>query len=149
MQAAPSAPAPAPAALAELQDELMIATTDLDRLQSLLADAVEQLMTRFVKVDALLAQAAQTDTTQPVRADRLSDARSELGGAVVAMQFQDMSAQLLSHALLRVRSVADCLGNHAMPVEPDGAAETVAVQFVARACPVAQRQMDAGSVELY
>lgn len=149
MQAAPSAPAPTPSVLAELQDELMIATTDLDRLQSLLADAVEQLMTRFVKVDALLAQAAEPDAAQAVRIERLGNARSELGGAIVTMQFQDMSAQLLTHALLRVRTVADCLGNHAMPVEADGAAETVAVQFVARACPVAQRQMDAGSIELY
>ena len=54
-----------------------------------------------------------------------------------------------STATGRVRSVADCLGNHAMPVEVDAAVETVAVQFVARACPVAQRQMDAGSIELY
>lgn len=149
MQAAPSAPAPGPAALAELQDELMIATTDLDRLQSLLADAVEQLVTRFIKVDALLTQAAESDAAQVACTDRLAEARLELGGAIVTMQFQDMSAQLLTHALLRVRSVADCLGNHAMPVEGDDPAETVAVQFVARACPVAQRQMDAGSIELY
>ena len=150
-----AASAPNRAVLAELQDELMIATTDLDRLQSLLANAVEQLMGRFVGVDALLEQAASPDVASsngakmPVSRDRLVDARSELGGAVVALQFQDLAAQLLSHALHRVRSVADCLGNYAMPAEADGAADGIEVQFVARACPVAQRQMDAGSIELY
>ena len=150
-----AASAPNRAVLAELQDELMIATTDLDRLQSLLANAVEQLMGRFVSVDALLEKAASPDVASrngakmPGSRDRLDDARSELGGAVVALQFQDLATQLLSHALHRVRSVADCLGNYAMPAEADGTTDGVEVQFVARACPVAQRQMDAGSIELY
>lgn len=140
---------PSPAAFAELQDELLIATTDLDRLQSLLSDAAGQLLTRFVGADALLVQlvaAAQQPTEQ---AALLGAARAEVAGAAIALQFQDMAAQLLSHALQRVRSVADCLGNQAMPADADTEAGAVAVQFVARACPVAQRQMDAGSIELY
>ena len=140
---------PSPAAFAELQDELLIATTDLDRLQSLLSDAAGQLLARFVGADALLAQLVAAAQQPAEQAALLGAARAEVAGAAIALQFQDMAAQLLSHALQRVRSVADCLGNQAMPADADTEAGAVAVQFVARACPVAQRQMDAGSIELY
>lgn len=138
--------------LAALQDELLTASTDLERLQQLLADAVEQLMGRFVRTsarfeDALGAGGAEAArATAGVDADAVADVRRELAGAVVALQFQDMSAQLLTHTMRRIHSVADALGNCAMPFDGEDAAP---VEFVARPCPVAQRQMDAGSVELF
>ena len=45
---------------------------------------------------------------------------------------------------LRLRIVADALGNEAL-----GDADAAPVEMVTRVCPVAQRQMDAGSIELF
>lgn len=125
--------------LADLQDELLTASTDLDRLQVLLGDAVDQLLARFggagEQLARLRAGLSEVDT---------SGLEAELGGAVIALQFQDLATQLVSHASRRVRSVAEVLGNEAL-----GDADAAPVEMVARACPVAQRQMDAGSVELF
>lgn len=137
-----------PAALAALQDEVLIAAADLDRLQALLADAVGQLAGRFVAADAALARSADDAAAGPIAsalAARLRAVRADVRGAAVALQFQDMAEQMLAHALGRLRAVADSLGSQAMP----GGNEPAPAQFVARAGPVAQRRMDAGSVELY
>ena len=128
--------------MAELQDELLTAVTDLDRLQGLLADAAEQLAERFARADADLARVAG----KPAAAD-LERVRADLGGALVALQFQDLATQLLSHATGRIHAVADVLAIRAMPADDDAAAPVT--PFDARPCPVAQRHMDAGSVELF
>lgn len=129
------------ALMADLQDELLTAATDLDRLQGLLADAAAQLSERFAGADAALAEAVG-----PGGADALARARDALAGALVALQFQDLSAQLLTHAQSRIHAVADVLALRAMPGDEEAAAP---IELHARPCPVAQRQMDAGSVELF
>ena len=122
----------------ELQDQLFEAATDLDRLGGLLEDATRQLMERF---DAVSAQAALL--AGGPQGDGL---RRELEGAVTALQFQDMAAQVLSHTMTRIRGVADFLGARAMADDDEAAA---VVPLTRRHCPVAQRQVDAGSVELF
>ena len=79
---------PSPAAFAELQDELLIATTDLDRLQSLLSDAAGQLLARFVGADALLAQLVAAAQQPAEQAALLGAARAEVAGAAIALQFR-------------------------------------------------------------
>jgi hypothetical protein len=120
---------------AEMQDELLAAGTELERLERLLSDAVDQLLDRFGRAHALCADVA--DPRQPALA-------AELRAAMTALQFQDMSSQLISHARRRLASVADCLGNEAL-----GGEEGAEVRWVGRPCPVAQRAVDAGSVELF
>jgi hypothetical protein len=120
---------------AEMQDELLAAGTELERLERLLSDAVDQLLERFGRAHALCADVP--DPRQPALA-------AELRAAMTALQFQDMSSQLISHARRRLASVADCLGNVAL-----GGEEGAQVQWVGRPCPVAQRAVDAGSVELF
>ena len=92
----------------------------------------------------MLSRLADQSGGQP-HAAPLAQVREQVGGAVVALQFQDLATQLLTHAMGRVHAVADWLGDKAMPEDGEGPQ----VQFVVRACPVAQRQMDAGSIELY
>lgn len=130
------------ALMAELQDELLTAVTDLDRLQGLLADAASQLAERFAGADAGLARIDEAWTDGV-----LDQVRTELGGALVALQFQDLATQLLSHATGRIHAVADVLAIRAMPADDEAAAPVTT--FDARPCPVAQRHMDAGSVELF
>jgi chemotaxis regulatin CheY-phosphate phosphatase CheZ len=122
----------------ELQDQLLEAATDLDRLGGLLEDAVCQLMSRFAAANGRL-ESVDADH------DLASELRRELGGAVMALQFQDMAMQVISHTVNRIRGVADFLGTRLDSDEGDAAA----VQLVRRHCPVAQRQIDAGSVELF
>ncbi len=125
--------------VAELQDQLLEAATDLDRLSGLLEDATKQLMTRFAAANEQ-AQALLEDQ------DAREGLRRELGGAVTALQFQDMAAQVLSHTVQRIRGVADFLGARAAIDDQDAVA---VVELVRRHCPVAQRQIDAGSIELF
>lgn len=127
----------APHLAADMQDELLTAATELDRLQRLLADAVVQLHERFA-----LALAGQSRLPPSPEGEMV---RAELSSAVVALQFEDLASQLISHARRRLGSVSDCLGNLAMADEETDCP----VQWVERPCPVAQHAVDAGSVELF
>jgi hypothetical protein len=120
---------------AEMQDELLAAGTELERLERLLSDAVDQLIERFGRAHALCAQ-GDTQASHALAA--------ELRTAMTALQFQDMASQLVTHSRRRLASVADCLGNLA-----GGGEEGCEVSWVGRPCPVAQRAVDAGSVELF
>jgi len=118
---------------ADMQDELLAAGTELERLERLLADAVDQLIERFGRAHALCAPLPEGAALA-----------GELRGAMTALQFQDMASQLITHARRRLGSVADCLGNVA-----GGSDDGCEIRWVGRPCPVAQRAVDAGSVELF
>src|ERR1043165_5248497 len=102
-------------AAADLQDHLMTATNDLERLQTLLADACDALSKSFYgcseQVSALMdsPDAAQSPGQEPFR-----DLMQHLGGAVTALQFQDMASQLIHHTNRRLRSCADPIARVAM-----------------------------------
>ena len=133
-------PPPWPQAAAALQRDLLCASSDLDRLHGLLADACETLIQRFRgaadDIDRLL-KATDPPPTQP---ERLHHAMAQLGGALTAMQFQDMASQLIHHTDARLRRCAAQLGSQAAQPQTPAAA---------RPNPVAQSEMDAGTVELF
>jgi len=143
----PDGPLPLLAA-ADLQDHLMVATNDLERLQRLLGDASDSLMGHFHgatgEIKALLHQAARGT---PLDAGQLHAAMTPLAGAITAMQFQDMASQLIAHTTRRLRSCADLVARDAMRDDDDG--EAVVEQAPPRPNPVTQDEMDAGSVELF
>jgi hypothetical protein len=132
-------------AAADLQDHLMTATNDLDRLQTLLADACEALTQSFhgtaEQIQALMDERAAGD---PEVYPRLMQ---QLGGAVTALQFQDMASQLIHHTNRRLRSCADQIARVAMGDDEDGDAVVEAPPL--RPNPVTQDEMDAGSIELF
>ncbi|MFN5510969.1 MAG: hypothetical protein ACK44L_12290 [Burkholderiales bacterium] len=132
-----SIPSVSPELAAGMQDEILSAGTELERLQKLLGDAVVQLQQRFG-----VAMDLQRGLPEGPGREALG---SELHAALVALQFEDLASQLISHSRRRLASVADCLGNLAVADDEPGAE----VNWVARACPVAQRAVDAGSVELF
>ncbi len=136
-----------PRVAAELQDQLLSAATDLERLNGLLEHAVEQLLDAFNSVNGLLEDAQAVSTLReaggPALATRLDQIKAGVVNAITAMQFQDMAAQLVGHSTQRIRAVADYLAS-------DGDDEMAApVELVQRNCPVAQHEMDAGSIELF
>jgi len=130
-------------AAVDLQDHLMTVSNDLDRLQTLLADACDALMQSFHGAVGHL----RTLREAPAAPHRFDAAMSELGGAVVALQFQDMASQLIQHSHRRLRSCVDQLARQAFVDDDDGPA--VFEEAPLRPNPVTQDEMDAGSVELF
>jgi hypothetical protein len=135
-------------AAADLQDHLMVAHNDLERLQRLLSDACDQLMLHFHgasgQLRTLLHDAARAEGDAP----GLHKAMEHMAGAITAMQFQDMASQLVAHTTRRLRSCADRLAAQAMgDDDEDGAA--VVEELPLRPNPVTQDEMDAGSIELF
>lgn len=133
---------------AELQDSLMMAGNDLDRLQRLLADATESLLGHFHGASAQLNGLLRKASHHPeVSGEELHAAMAHLAGAITAMQFQDMASQLITHTHWRLRACADRLASEVMGDDEDG---TVVVEPPpSRPNPVTQDEMDAGSVELF
>jgi hypothetical protein len=135
-------------AAADMQDNLMTASNDLERLQRLLTDASDSLLGHFYGASGRLTHLLQTMAQHPeVDAHQLHEVMQHMAGAITAMQFQDMASQLITHTNLRLRNCADRLAQEAMGDDEDGPA--VVEQAPQRPNPVTQDEMDAGSVELF
>jgi hypothetical protein len=135
-------------AAADLQDHLMTASHDLDRLQSLLSEACDTLIASFHAATGTLA--ALRDAPAGVAADPATlagRATQQLASAVTALQFQDMASQLIQHTNRRLRNCADRIARETMGDDEDGM--TVVEEAPLRPNPVTQDEMDAGSVELF
>jgi hypothetical protein len=136
-------------AAADLQDHLLVASNDLDRLQRLLDDASQALMGHFTGATQLIAD-ARRELASAVAADdvpSIQDAQRALSGGIVALQFQDMATQLIAHTTKRLRNCADRLAAEAMGDDEDGVG--LVEDAPLRPNPVTQDEMDAGSVELF
>lgn len=130
---------------AELQDHLMMAANDLERLQRLIDDAYEVLIEGFQGAADQLgtAIAAGVGDTPTLRGTLQT-----LYQSVAALQFQDMASQLIVHTNRRLRSCADQIAREAMGEDdPDGAAIVEAPPI--KLNPITQDEMDAGSIELF
>ena len=135
---------------ADLQDHLLVASNELERLQRLLDAAGQALLGHFTGASARLAAVMSEIDSETLTSDALetlSDTQQTLGGAITAMQFQDMATQLIAHTTRRLRSCADRLALEAMGDDEDG--ETVVDEAPLRPNPVTQDEMDAGSIELF
>jgi hypothetical protein len=135
-------------AAADLQDHLMVATNDLERLQRLLGDASESLMAHFYGASGELKRLLHVVANHPeIDAAQLHTAMEHMAGAITAMQFQDMASQLITHTERRLRNCADRLAAEAFAGDEDG--DTVIEELPLRPNPVTQDEMDAGSIELF
>jgi len=151
------APEPAPSAgmsllaAADLQDHLMVASNDLERLQRLLSDACDALLMHFYGATGELKQMLHTASHHPdVDTHQLHTAMEHMAGAITAMQFQDMASQLVTHTSRRLRNCADRLARDAFAGDEDeGEGEAVVEDPPLRPNPVTQDEMDAGSVEIF
>jgi hypothetical protein len=131
---------------ADLQDNLMTASHDLDRLQTLLSHACDELMRGFHGAAGEIQELV--DAAQDTPSQELFDSVVQhLGGAITALQFQDMASQLIAHTHQRLRNCADRLARETMGDDDDGTA--LVEDAPLRPNPVTQDEMDAGSVELF
>ena len=135
-------------AAADLQDNLMTASNDLERLQRLLSDASEALLGHFYGASGQLNHLLHAMAQHPeLNTRELHDAMQHMAGAITALQFQDMASQLIHHTNSRLRNCADRLAAETMGDDEDG--EAVVESAPLRPNPVTQDEMDAGSVELF
>ena len=131
---------------ADLQDNLMTAAHDLDRLQALLAHACDALMLGFHGAAGEIQELVDAAHDAPSQ-ELFDGVMRHLGGAITALQFQDMAAQLIAHTHRRLRNCADRLARETMGDDDDGV--TVVEAAPLRPNPVTQAEMDAGSIELF
>jgi len=128
--------------VAEVQDSLLVVVHDLNRLDSLLAHTMENLMERFTAASANLADPSLADSKE------LDSVRSTLRAAVTELQFQDMASQLIVHTSKILQGCAYRLASESMGSE-DGEAVPFVEEVPERPNPVTQDEMDAGSIELF
>ena len=131
-------------AAADLQDHLLTASNDLDRLQTLLSDACDTLQSGFFGAAQQLDQLRATPLQDPQVVER---AVQELSTAVTALQFQDMASQLINHTLRRLRNCTDRLARDAFEGDDDG--DAVIEEAPLRPNPVTQSEMNTGFIELF
>ena len=135
-------------AAADIQDNLMTASNDLERLQRLLSDASDALLGHFYGASGQLNHLLHAMAQYPeLNTHELHDAMQHMAGAITAMQFQDMASQLIDHTHRRLRACADQIAREAMGQDPEG--EVVVTDMPLRPNPVTQDEMDAGSIELF
>jgi hypothetical protein len=131
-------------AAADLQDDLMTASNDLDRLQTLLSHACDTLQSGFFGAAQNLSDLCALPLQDPLPAER---AAAHLNTAVTALQFQDMASQLINHTLSRLRNCADRIARDAFDGDEEGEAVIEAAPL--RPNPVTQAEMDTGFIELF
>ena len=117
----------------------------------LLAHSCDELMQSFYgcheQVRALMdVPAAEAGIDRDYQA-LIQQLGRQLGGAVTALQFQDMASQLINHTHQRLRSCADQIARVAMGDDEDG--EMIVSEAPLRPNPVTQDEMDAGSITLF
>lgn len=136
-------------AAADLQDDLMVSSNDMERLQRLLSDACDDLLRHFYGATGELKHLLHRFAQHPeVDTDEVHRAMEHMAGAITAMQFQDMASQLVNHTTRRLRNCADRIARDTMG-EDDDEGETLVEEAPLRPNPVTQDEMDAGSVELF
>lgn len=129
---------------ADIQEDLVAACNDLDRLAQLLDDAARTLMTSF---HALAIALGKPEANAAEAGDATIGLSPHLGNAVTALQFHDLGTQLIAHTRRRLQSCADRLAQDAFGFDQDG--EACVEPVPARANPVTCAEMDAGTVELF
>jgi len=140
---APTSGQSGPAA-ADLQDHLLTAARDLDRLQTLLSNACESLLQGFY--GATDQMRSLLDAPSLAGDDEAFErAMQHLGSTVIALQFQDMASQLIAHTHRRLQTCAEKLAHDACQCNEQALAKMPPI----RPNPVAHTLMDAGSVELF
>jgi ABC-type transporter Mla subunit MlaD len=128
--------------VADLQDSLMMAMTDLNRLEGLLDHATGNLLERFGSANSALSHLANNQN------DDIARIRQSLHQAVTELQFHDMATQLIVHTGKVLQGCAWKLAEEAMEAE-EGELPVEISPMPDRPSPVTQSEMDAGAIELF
>jgi len=134
-------------AAVDLQDNLLMVANDLERLQTLLGEACDMLLAGFCGASQQLHELRAPPGSPAGEVDR---AIAHLSQAVVALQFQDMASQLITHTHQRLRHCTDSIAHEALVDDEDeDDSDVIVAAAPSRPNPVTQDEMDAGSVDLF
>lgn len=128
--------------VADVQDALLMAMTDLQRLEALLDHATGNLLERFATANHALARQAGLHDGD------LLAIRHNLHQAVTELQFHDMATQLIAHTGKVLQGCAWKLADASMAPE-EGELPVCVDPTPDRPSPVTQNEMDAGSIDLF
>ncbi len=128
--------------VADIQDALLMAMTDLKRLEGLLDHATGNLMERFSTANNAMANLSVSDNPD------IASIRQSLHQAVTELQFHDMATQLIVHTGKVLQGCAWKLAEEAMEPEDDEVPLCID-PTPDRPSPVTQNEMDAGSIDLF
>jgi hypothetical protein len=128
--------------VADVQDSLLMAMTDLKRLEGLLDHATGNLLERFSTANHAMAHLAGSDNEDVLRI------RQALHQAVTELQFHDMATQLIAHTSKVLQGCAWKLADESMEPEEDEMPLSID-PTPDRPSPVTQNEMDAGSIDLF
>ena len=130
-----------------VQDALLAASNDLNRMQTLLADASVTLMRPFQGVTERIQALRGPSITGAERDSMICTVTHDLTHAVTALQFQDGASQPISHTQRRLRNCADQLARDSFADAEDG--EAVVEAAPDRSNPVTPAEMDTGCIGLF
>lgn len=133
-----------PETIFDVQDGILAACTDLQRLVTLIAEACTEVNAQFqVACDLIDARRLAC----PDEKEFLDVLSRHMMRAIVALQIDDLASQLVGHTRRVLRHSADQLAAGAFD---DGDADEVVIEpSPRRPSPVAQAGMDAGSIDLF
>ena len=113
----------------ELAEHLLVAASDLDRLQRLLGDAGQALLTHFQAAATQMKLLRRELAARPdMNARPLEIAMDHLSAAIATLQFQDVAGQLLEQAGDRLGRCAGRL--RPTPTEPEATAHGLSSGFL-------------------
>ncbi|NLC23638.1 hypothetical protein NB640_09695 [Oxalobacter vibrioformis] len=152
--------------------------SDLLQINLLLMEAINKLGDNVVQIgqdvhhqQKLVRQLTETGSCSPFALEKLNELNQtmdvKVASVVTAMQFQDMTSQLLDKVLSRIMALQEMIGEmDKLAVEVSGAESESDVQMMIRAMVeemtnkrhdlegqhaerVSQKHMDSGSIELF
>lgn len=115
----------------DMQEQMLMGATDLERLIELIDDASATLWERFLAIAETMRQTGHPGLAQDIEK------------TLTTLQFHDMTGQIIAHNVKRMHVMADVLGSL---LDRESAPD---ITISPRPSAVAQRAMEAGSVELF
>lgn len=129
-----------------IHDTLKATDADLQQLDVMLSHHCERLIAAFegaIDTVDVAKQAPAADLAHTI--EQIQQLRQQLGQAVLHLQFQDISSQMLSHCQVRLQACQNLLEQ--VQTRPASLANNVAMPPLQG--PVTQASLDAGTIDLF
>lgn len=129
-----------------MQETLKATDQDLQQLDAMLNHHCERLIAAFEgAIHAVDGTSATAAPNPAVVAEQIKQVRKELSGAVLHLQFQDITSQMLSHCQVRLQACQTLLEQ----VQLQATSLTGHLALQPLKGPVTQSSLEAGSIDLF
>ncbi|MDH5859101.1 hypothetical protein [Lampropedia aestuarii] len=129
-----------------IHETLKAADADLQQLDVMLSHHSERLLAAFEGAMETVDEAKHAPTANlTLTIESIQQLRQQLAQAVLHLQFQDISSQMLSHCQVRLQACQTLLEQ--VQTQPSQLAEAMTIPPLQG--PVTQASLDAGTIELF